>query len=48
VAPLVPRFRLAEHPDVTLSLNLSDRVVDLAARALTAPCAWAICPIRRW
>jgi len=30
VAPLVPRF-LAEHPDVTLSLNLSDRVVDLAA-----------------
>ena len=29
VAPLVPRFR-AEHPDVTISLNLSDRVVDLA------------------
>ena len=29
VAPLVPRFRLA-HPDVTISLNLSDRVVDLA------------------
>ncbi len=29
VAPLVPRFR-AEHPDVTVSLNLSDRVVDLA------------------
>ena len=28
VAPLVPRF-LASHPDVTLSLNLSDRVVDL-------------------
>ena len=29
VAPLVPRFQ-ALHPDVTLSLNLSDRVVDLA------------------
>jgi len=29
VAPLVPRFRQA-HPDVTVSLNLSDRVVDLA------------------
>jgi len=29
VAPLVPRF-LAQHPDVTISLNLSDRVVDLA------------------
>ena len=29
VAPLVPRFR-ATHPDVTISLNLSDRVVDLA------------------
>ena len=28
VAPLVPRF-LAEHPDVSLSLNLSDRVVDI-------------------
>ncbi len=30
VAPLVPRFR-EFHPDVTISLNLSDRVVDLAA-----------------
>ncbi len=30
VAPLVPRFR-EQHPEVTLSLNLSDRVVDLAA-----------------
>lgn len=30
VAPLVPRFREL-HPDVTLSLNLNDRVVDLAA-----------------
>ena len=30
IAPLVPRFR-ALHPKVTLSLNLSDRVVDLAA-----------------
>lgn len=30
VAPLVPRFQ-ALHPDVTISLNLSDRVVDLAA-----------------
>jgi len=29
VAPLVPRFR-ALHADVTISLNLSDRVVDLA------------------
>ncbi|MDD2547069.1 MAG: LysR family transcriptional regulator [Burkholderiaceae bacterium] len=29
VAPLVPRFH-ALHPDVTISLNLSDRVVDLA------------------
>jgi DNA-binding transcriptional LysR family regulator len=28
VAPLVPGF-LAEHPGVTLSLNLSDRVIDL-------------------
>ena len=28
VAPLVPRF-VAEHPEVSLSLNLSDRVVDL-------------------
>jgi DNA-binding transcriptional LysR family regulator len=29
VAPLVPRFR-ATHPEVSISLNLSDRVVDLA------------------
>ena len=29
VAPLVPRFH-ALHPDVTISLNLSDRVVDMA------------------
>lgn len=29
VAPLIPRFR-GLHPDVTISLNLSDRVVDLA------------------
>ena len=29
VAPLVPRFR-EQHREVTLSLNLSDRVVDLA------------------
>jgi DNA-binding transcriptional LysR family regulator len=28
VAPLVPDF-LAEHPDLSLSLNLSDRVVDI-------------------
>jgi DNA-binding transcriptional LysR family regulator len=28
VAPMVPRF-LAEHPDVHVSLNLSDRVVDI-------------------
>ena len=30
VAPLVPRFR-EQHADVSISLNLSDRVVDLAA-----------------
>ena len=30
VAPLVPRF-LALHPEVSLSLNLSDRVVDITA-----------------
>ena len=29
VAPLVPKF-LAQHPEVSLSLNLSDRVVDIA------------------
>ncbi|MDP3135125.1 MAG: LysR family transcriptional regulator [Burkholderiaceae bacterium] len=29
VAPLVPQFR-SQHKDVTISLNLSDRVVDLA------------------
>jgi DNA-binding transcriptional LysR family regulator len=29
VAPLTPKFR-SLHPDVTLSLNLSDRVVDIA------------------
>ena len=29
VAPLVPKFH-AQHPDVTISLNLSDRVVDIA------------------
>jgi DNA-binding transcriptional LysR family regulator len=28
VAPLVPRF-VAQHPEVSLSLNLSDRVVDI-------------------
>src|SRR5881394_2714519 len=28
VAPLVPRF-LAQHPDVSVSLNLSDRLVDI-------------------
>jgi DNA-binding transcriptional LysR family regulator len=32
VAPLVPRFR-EQHADVTISLNLSDRVVDLAAES---------------
>jgi DNA-binding transcriptional LysR family regulator len=30
VAPLVPLFR-QQHPDVSMSLNLSDRVVDIAA-----------------
>jgi DNA-binding transcriptional LysR family regulator len=29
VAPLVPKFR-EQHPEVTISLNLSDRVVDIA------------------
>ncbi|MBU3738451.1 MAG: LysR family transcriptional regulator [Rhodoferax sp.] len=33
VAPLVPRFREL-HPEVSLSLNLSDRIVDLAAEAV--------------
>jgi DNA-binding transcriptional LysR family regulator len=33
MAPLVPAF-LAEHPDVTLSLNLSDRVVDIVNEAV--------------
>lgn len=32
VAPLVPRFREL-HPEVTISLNLSDRVVDVASEA---------------
>ncbi len=32
VAPLVPRF-LALHPDVSISLNLSDRVVDIAGES---------------
>ena len=32
VAPLVPRFR-EFHPEVTISLNLSDRVVDIAGEA---------------
>ncbi len=32
VAPLVPRFRTL-HPEVTVSLNLSDRVVDVAGEA---------------
>ena len=33
VAPLVPRFREL-HPEVTVSLNLSDRVVDLTGEAV--------------
>ena len=32
VAPLVPLFREL-HPDVTLSLNLSDRVIDIASES---------------
>jgi len=32
VAPLVPRFR-EQHADVTISLNLSDRVIDIAGEA---------------
>ena len=35
VAPLVPRFR-AQHPEVTLSLNLSDRVIDIAQEGYDA------------
>ena len=42
------RVFLELHPDVTISLNLSDRVVDMAGEGPTAPCAWAICPIHRW
>ena len=33
VAPLVPRFREL-HPELTISLNLNDRVIDLAAEGL--------------
>ncbi len=33
VAPLVPRF-IAAHPDVNVSLNLSDRVVDIVNEAV--------------
>ena len=32
VAPLVPKFREL-HPEVTISLNLSDRVIDIAGEA---------------
>ncbi len=32
VAPMVPKFREL-HPEVTISLNLSDRVIDIAAEA---------------
>ena len=32
VAPLVPRFH-AMHPEVTISLNLSDRVIDVAGES---------------
>ena len=38
MAPLVPRF-LALHPEVSLSLNLSDRVVDIVNESFD--CAWA-------
>ncbi|ARU06460.1 LysR family transcriptional regulator [Comamonas serinivorans] len=33
VAPLVPAFR-ARHPEVSVSLNLADRVIDLASEGL--------------
>jgi DNA-binding transcriptional LysR family regulator len=33
VAPLVPAFR-ARHPEVSISLNLADRVIDLASEGL--------------
>ena len=37
-------FPRSGHPDVTISLNLSDRVVELAGEAVTAPCAWGDLP----
>jgi len=48
VAPLVPKFREL-HPRCTISLNLSDRVVDIAGEGLELRrAAWATCPIRPW
>ena len=44
VAPLVPRFR-ALHPEVQISLNLSDRVVDLTGEGLD--CAVRVADNRR-
>ena len=38
MAPLVPRF-LALHPEASLSLNQSDRVVDIVNESFD--CAWA-------
>jgi DNA-binding transcriptional LysR family regulator len=47
VAPLVPRFRDL-HPDVTISLNLSDRVVDLAGEGFDCAVRVGICRTRPW
>ncbi len=47
VAPLVPLF-IESHPDVTITLDLSDRVVDLVNEGSTAPSAWATCPTPAW
>ena len=44
VAPLVPLF-LAEHPDVSLSLNLSDRVVDIVNEGVDCAVRWVTCRI---
>ena len=43
VAPLVPRF-IALHPDVSVSLNLSDRVVDIVNEGFDCAVRVATCP----
>ncbi len=47
VAPLVPRF-CAAHPEVTVSLNLSDRLVDLAAEGFDAAVRVGDMPDSSW